>query len=637
MPYLQNSIKNIPYAIGRENNTCTLMLLNNLKEPKWIPVLCDKKWLDYAICLKQESEPQDGMTSSLVTEHITYCKRGLLQIDKNCYNFIWNLSPKYCYTLKNLEALSNNLKVVHHIISAMSPLFRIPAFILQDEVITIHRFFDRLIYKKGNRSIEKSETGGYLVHRLGRIYPHFGINMFHCTKGAYILHESVCDDIIDCPNDSSDEETCERKYILNNADSNISVTLLRANNKAITACGSNYYLTNTGLCNKFSSHQFSKNHSYTDDLNVLTCEKELNISDSFKSTPTSYNRPTNGEKFYHINSKHNTQEPSCEPKKISCLESYSSCFEITDICIYKLNKYNQLTPCSNGGHLQSCAQFECNLMFKCPNSYCIPWEYVCDGKWDCPFAHDESSNTICNNKEVCRNMYKCRFESIRCINIGNVCDNIFDCPKKDDEMFCDLKLVHCPLECTCLLYAITCIKTTTPIFRQRHVSRFLSVSITNSFIDYSKVYYFENAQFLLLHNNKISVICPVLHLKYLVVLQIQSNHLIDIHKNCFKESPLLKNINLDKNQIVFLKTYAFHNLEFLQILNLANNPLTNIPFKCFSNLIHLKILNITDFNKIYPDTFGNTWVKIIISNNFKISCVAPHRSLCTSHPPWYIS
>ena len=33
-------------------------------------------------------------------------------------------------------------------------------------------------------------------------------------------------------------------------------------------------------------------------------------------------------------------------------------------------------------------------MFKCPGYHCIPWSYVCDGKWDCPHGYDELENSF---------------------------------------------------------------------------------------------------------------------------------------------------------------------------------------------------------------------------------------------------
>ena len=34
----------------------------------------------------------------------------------------------------------------------------------------------------------------------------------------------------------------------------------------------------------------------------------------------------------------------------------------------------------------------CNMRFKCELAYCIPWNYVCNGRWDCPNGEDENQD-----------------------------------------------------------------------------------------------------------------------------------------------------------------------------------------------------------------------------------------------------
>ena len=74
------------------------------------------------------------------------------------------------------------------------------------------------------------------------------------------------------------------------------------------------------------------------------------------------------------------------------------------------------------------------MKFKCPDFYCIPWSYVCDGKWDCPRGIDERN---CNSERLCEIMFHCK-NSIKCIHLGTICDNVKDCPSGDDEFMCSL-------------------------------------------------------------------------------------------------------------------------------------------------------------------------------------------------------
>ena len=95
-------------------------------------------------------------------------------------------------------------------------------------------------------------------------------------------------------------------------------------------------------------------------------------------------------------------------------------------------------------------------MFKCVNSYCVPWAYVCNGNWDCLEGGDEFNNLVCNSKSLCIHLYKCKNTSQRHIHVGNMCDGNNGCPLGDDEYLCELKNIKCPLNGNCLLLAIDC-------------------------------------------------------------------------------------------------------------------------------------------------------------------------------------
>ena len=159
------------------------------------------------------------------------------------------------------------------------------------------------------------------------------------------------------------------------------------------------------------------------------------------------------------------------------MKGHIVCFNLTDICSYRLNEDNNIIPCRTGGHLENCAKFECNMKFKCPDSYCVPWSYVCDGKWDCAFGEDEVINTVCGGEVICEKMFKCRNQQHRCISIGNVCNNEVDCPYYDGESFCELKLIQCPESCSCLIFAITCFKLSYNMSLFHHSNTYLAVSV----------------------------------------------------------------------------------------------------------------------------------------------------------------
>ena len=102
------------------------------------------------------------------------------------------------------------------------------------------------------------------------------------------------------------------------------------------------------------------------------------------------------------------------------------------MCIYRLNRNNLLTPCRNGKHVANCRLIQCNMKFKCPDFYCIPWSYVCDGKWDCPGGYDEVKELKSGINRDCINMFKC-MNSQKCIHVGDFCNGLKDCSAEDGE------------------------------------------------------------------------------------------------------------------------------------------------------------------------------------------------------------
>ena len=80
------------------------------------------------------------------------------------------------------------------------------------------------------------------------------------------------------------------------------------------------------------------------------------------------------------------------------VDYFDGIFPIEFWCIYSYSwspttgiVYSQ---CANGYHLSSCENMHCVDTFKCLQSYCIEWKYVCDNMCDCPLCEDEN---ICKN------------------------------------------------------------------------------------------------------------------------------------------------------------------------------------------------------------------------------------------------
>ena len=273
---------------------------------------------------------------------------------------------------------------------------------------------------------------------------------------------------------------------------------------------------------------------------------------------------------------------------------------------------------------KGCEPFQCNTMFKCQRSYCLPWSYIWDGKWDCPEGDDERRNPVCSNKINCLNMYKCRYKKVICLELGNICDSERNCPAGDDEMFCQLTDQICPSTCQCLLLAVRCRFLN---FNFKEGSYFLfnvfvSVDISNSNL-YSLVQMQGKlTQILRLSRNNIKEICFSKILKNVLHCDLSFNLIQDVAKNCFSYSKVLSTLILKNNNIFHLSTESFYNLVNLKLLDLSNNPLNLIPNHSFKNLPQLSLLNIkSSFHKtIGLHIFSKHKVKCI-NTKYKLLCL----------------
>ena len=163
-----------------------------------------------------------------------------------------------------------------------------------------------------------------------------------------------------------------------------------------------------------------------------------------------FNYPYKDDEPESLNTLQKYNRKCAEIDMYECYPGHSRCYIKEQKCIYNITRDTQtLMYCRNGQHLQSCENTQCKNMFKCPNSYCIPYRYLCDGKWDCWNGEDESN---CKDN-ICVNIFKCKFSST-CTLTNFVCDGIADCPLSDDEMICIE--TNCIDECTRLNYGISC-------------------------------------------------------------------------------------------------------------------------------------------------------------------------------------
>ena len=163
---------------------------------------------------------------------------------------IGNSSGQFCLD-KKAKGVFFKLHIdFSHILNAVSSVNTFPTVIFQNNIsVKFHKLFGkvRFIYHIENNS---TVSGTHIcVSHKRRNY--IGTNIFHCIKGGYILYRNTCDGIKDCPNDSSDEQSCicKKEFFFKTMKNNICMKLQTTKNA--NHCTPNYYMEVNGTCKKY--------------------------------------------------------------------------------------------------------------------------------------------------------------------------------------------------------------------------------------------------------------------------------------------------------------------------------------------------------------------------------------------------
>ncbi len=294
--------------------------------------------------------------------------------------------------------------------------------------------------------------------------------------------------------------------------------------------------------------------------------------------------------------------------ELPCKQGHSKCFNFTDICVYRLDSSNVLLPCRNGGHLQQCNEFQCGSMFKCPDSYCIGWSEICDGKQHCPHGGDENYHYICGRMSRCTFAFKCKDTHSICIHLQNVCDGHEDCPFEDDEMVCELKSERCPAFCNCFLFAFFCEK------RPLHISGaafpYMFVEVHHSPVNNLETFctVFPHVLLLNIQYNNITDLCTQNLPPLLYTVNLSSNLLSKISRNCFCSSHKLslQVLDLEHNCITSVESHSFNQLTQLAMLKLSHNPLETLPDDMLPNSMFLNCYKCVSQANRFKGIFNHT-------------------------------
>ena len=580
---------------------CTMLFVLNLAEPQWVTVPCNEPLLYTVICSKRKT----GIFKSVTEVNSPFCLKIFIRIKGTCYMFlrfyrslngsidVRNILASECkmYGMKvnslkdysNFQAMFTATKL-----SILSFMLIHPSDKYMVNLVTYERLWMKIMIKKRQtriNALRKEEIHHVCEGMPNAVYniTHYG-NILPCNNGRLTSSLNICNMENECNVIGSKPYShCSKMPVFKQRCSSLL-----------------FYRFYKGTCLTFSN------------VNNILTKRKIALTSRFIQ-----NKDISNSMAINNKSKCNQQD------QLPCEFGKFTWFRFSSICVYRLDKIGQLFPCVNGSHLQECGNYECNQHFKCPGYYCIPWGYICDGKWDCPFGSDEHGCSV----RHCYGLFKC-MQSCICLHIGDICDGYKDCPTGDDEFLCALVGFNCPENCKCLNLGIICLNTLIDVnifYSLPHISVQLSKCNLQS------VPYWNQEHSLIVLNvsmNSITSICGRNVFAHgLSIIDLSNNEIMMIRKHCFLSLNNLTVLQLQNNKIEVIQGRSFLNLRRLHIINLSNNKLSILSKNLFENVTELKLLILFNNSKFELSTrsgmlFLGLKTKFIITDHKKICCLS---------------
>ncbi len=623
----------------REKSSCVVMLLINLAKPEWITVDCEQSLSAHVVCVVPQAGNKTFVVKNFIQNKYNQTKKlfvsPCLLLQTQCFLFSW-VTDKICHNKQKCSRKTNATNVIKEILMDTGLNYfkdlldalptRFPAILNPDlqhvfnsyKLIQTNRFLkSSSVYQFTSHPLDHSSFQGYFITTQKAIPANIGTNLFECQE-SFISQMVVCDDQDDCPDRMESDENqcvCPKKEHCKKGHKYFN------HSNGLVTCSYLYSQHANGLCVKYS-FDITTEERYEDGGDSQTSEKES----TNKVKQTAYIKE-NTNKAYFLS--YNKQGFCQETAQFPCAQDLLQCYDILDLCIFKLLE-NTLFPCTNGEHLTNCDHFECNMKFKCPEGYCIPWAYVCNGKWDCPFGLDEDAS--CPKARHCINMFKCKNAGI-CVHLIDVCDKEADCPLHDDEQLCSLKAHRCAKDCQCLAFAIQCNNIVSEHWQLSHTFPWHAVFVEkcSSIVAKNFLSGLQWCSMLVMKKCRLIYFCELgLAIKYAIVIDVGENNIKAITRNCFGNLKHLKTLRLDTNNISELQPKSLYNVSKLQVLDLSRNKLLHFYLNslCGSRNIQVLILRNISISEENLTMLKDLELKYLSSSYSPLCCAIEENTAC---------
>ncbi len=579
---------------------CFAMAIVNLMRPEWFKLPCTEPLLKHLVCANKKVEEAGNGT---VLADLMGCLATQIQKGTTCFDLVFKSANKdHTRSHGNPSAKQKEQHVFDfHELHFLTDIVKISPIIIEcfqnATLVIVYTYQHHFETYSMHLILRQQSPSAFHMYKSSRIiFPTKG-NVFKCSSSHLISIMCLCDMKYDCP-EKSDEDLCKQNDVAKMFGRNETIQKNR------TMSG-DLFLSDptTGYLVKYSSPVISTH---------CKIKKHLHAKGNIE--------------FWLVSN----ETKSFTNKSLFECDSNSETFDLFEICSYRLNDSGFVIPCSNGKHIEKCRDFTCNILFKCPQYYCIPWEYVCNGMWDCPLGADET--LFYESNYTCGNMFKCK-DTTLCIHVGAVCDGFGNCPQKDDEYHCELKYIQCPFLCECLLYAIVCTNTQGLLTFSENGYPYVYLHLENVVVREEQIHNkFSSLISIEIINTEFSSICQVWSGACLIRISATHNHIPVLPSLCFVNQSFLQNVFFGSNGLEHIKMNAFSNLTALSSLSFFNNSLTYFSHKMLSAAQQLKYLSLSEnsLKEVDSTTFSIGLAGTLVVTSFHVCCYTPPEIKCIS-------